>query len=71
VETFRRLGGDDVAATAARDFAEMTERSADEFNRICLYRSKTPSSICDLRVGPPTVMRKDRGLCRFDFCTSP
>ena len=36
-----------------------------------LYRSKTPSSIRDLRVGPPTVMRKDRGLCRFDFCTSP
>lgn len=35
VETFRRLGGDEVAATAARDFAEMTERSADEFNRIC------------------------------------
>ena len=42
VETFRRLGGDEVAAAAARDFTEMTKRSADEFNRVChpLYSSK-------------------------------
>jgi proline iminopeptidase len=42
VEIFRRLGGDEVAAVAARDFAEMTKRSADEFNQVChpLYSSK-------------------------------
>jgi proline iminopeptidase len=42
VEIFRRLGGDEAAAVAARDFAELTEQSADEFNRVCypLYSSK-------------------------------
>jgi hypothetical protein len=42
VEIFRRLGGDEVAA---RDFAELTEESADEFNRVChpLYSSKPGS----------------------------
>jgi pimeloyl-ACP methyl ester carboxylesterase len=38
VEIFRRLGGDQAAAVAARDFAELTE----EFYRVCypLYSSK-------------------------------
>jgi proline iminopeptidase len=42
VEIFRRLGGDEAAAVAKRDFVELTEESADEFNRICLplYSSK-------------------------------
>ena len=42
VETFRRLGGDEAAAVAERDFAELTEQSAAEFNRVCLplYSSK-------------------------------
>jgi proline iminopeptidase len=35
VETFRRLGGDEAAAVAERDFAELTEESAAEFNRVC------------------------------------
>jgi pimeloyl-ACP methyl ester carboxylesterase len=52
VEIFRRLGGDEAAAVAARDFAEMTEQSADEFNRIChpLYSSK-PGSVEESRQG--------------------
>jgi proline iminopeptidase len=36
VEMFRRLGGDEAAAVAGRDFAELTEESAAEFNRVCL-----------------------------------
>ena len=42
VEMFRRLGGDEAAAVAERDFAELTEESAAEFNRVChpLYSSK-------------------------------
>jgi len=42
VEIFRRLGGDQVAVVAARDFAELTEESSAEFNRVChpLYSSK-------------------------------
>jgi pimeloyl-ACP methyl ester carboxylesterase len=36
VEMFRRLGGDEAAAVAERDFAELTEESAAEFNRTCL-----------------------------------
>jgi pimeloyl-ACP methyl ester carboxylesterase len=42
VEIFRRLGGDEAAAVAARDFAELTEQSAEEFYRVCypLYSSK-------------------------------
>ena len=36
VEMFRRLGGDEAAAVAERDFAELTEESAAEFNRVCL-----------------------------------
>ena len=35
VETFRRLGGDEAAAVAERDFAELTEESAAEFDRVC------------------------------------
>jgi pimeloyl-ACP methyl ester carboxylesterase len=42
VEIFRRLGGDEAAAVAERDFTEMNEESAAEFDRIChpLYSSK-------------------------------
>jgi pimeloyl-ACP methyl ester carboxylesterase len=42
VEIFRRLGGDEAAAVAERDFAELTEESAAEFSRVCLplYSSK-------------------------------
>jgi len=42
VEIFRRLGGDEAAAVAERDFSELTEESAAEFNRVCypLYSSK-------------------------------
>jgi len=42
VELFRRLGGDQAAAVAARDFAELTEESSAEFSRVCypLYSSK-------------------------------
>ena len=42
VEIFRRLGGDEAAAVAERDFTELTEESAAEFNRVCypLYSSK-------------------------------
>ena len=42
VEIFRRLGGDEVAAVAERDFTELTEESEAEFDRIChpLYSSK-------------------------------
>jgi proline iminopeptidase len=36
VEIFRRLGGDQAAAVAERDFAELTEESAAEFDRVCL-----------------------------------
>jgi proline iminopeptidase len=52
VEIFRRLGGDEVAAVAARDFAEVTEGSADEFNRVChpLYSSK-PGFVEESRQG--------------------
>ncbi len=42
IEVFRRLGGDEAAAVAGRDFAELTEESEQEFNRVCfpLYSSK-------------------------------
>src|SRR5262249_40147203 len=42
VEAFRRLGGDEAAAVAERDFTELTKESAAEFNRVCypLYSSK-------------------------------
>ncbi|WP_404381072.1 alpha/beta hydrolase [Knoellia locipacati] len=36
IETFRRLGGDEVAEVARRDFDELTEESAAEFDRVCL-----------------------------------
>jgi pimeloyl-ACP methyl ester carboxylesterase len=36
VEMFRELGGDEAAAVAQRDFDELTEESAQEFNRACL-----------------------------------
>jgi proline iminopeptidase len=35
VEVYRRLGGDEAAAAAERDFTELTEESAAEFDRIC------------------------------------
>lgn len=35
VEVFRRLGGDEAAAVARRDFEEVSEESADAFNRVC------------------------------------
>ena len=42
IETFRRIGGDEAAAVARRDFAELTEETAAEFNRVCypLFSSK-------------------------------
>jgi pimeloyl-ACP methyl ester carboxylesterase len=42
VEVFRRLGGDEAATVAECDFAELTEQSADEFDRVChpLFSSK-------------------------------
>lgn len=52
LEIFRRLGGDEAAAVAARDFAEHTEQSANEFNRIChpLYSSR-PGFVEESRQG--------------------
>jgi pimeloyl-ACP methyl ester carboxylesterase len=35
IEVYRRLGGDEAAAAAERDFAELTEESAAEFERVC------------------------------------
>ncbi len=42
VEIFRRLGGDEAAAVAERDFAELSKESLAEFRRVCLplYSSK-------------------------------
>lgn len=42
VEMFRRLGGDEAAAVAERDFTQLTEESATEFDRVChpLYSRK-------------------------------
>ncbi len=42
VEIFRRLGGDEAAAVAERDFAELSEESLAEYRRVCLplYTSK-------------------------------
>lgn len=42
VEIFRRLGGEEAAAVAERDFAELSEESLAEFRRVCrpLYSSK-------------------------------
>jgi pimeloyl-ACP methyl ester carboxylesterase len=50
VEIFRRLGGDEAAAVAERDFAELSEESLAEFRRVCLplYSSK-PMSVEDVR----------------------
>ena len=36
VEMFRQLGGDEAAGVAERDFHDVTEESAEEFNRVCL-----------------------------------
>jgi len=50
VEIFRRLGGDEAAAAAQRDFAELSEESLAEFRRVCLpLYSSTPGSASDLR----------------------
>lgn len=35
VEMFRRLGGEEAAAVAARDFSELSEESGAEFDRVC------------------------------------
>jgi len=50
VEIFRRLGGDEAAAVAERDFAELSEESLAEFRRVChpLYSSR-PGSAEELR----------------------
>ncbi len=50
VEVFRRLGGDEAAAIAERDFAEPTEESLAQFRRVCrpLYSSK-PGDAEELR----------------------
>jgi pimeloyl-ACP methyl ester carboxylesterase len=50
VEICRRLGGDEAAAVAERDFAELSEESLAEFRRVCgpLYSSK-PGSAEELR----------------------
>jgi proline iminopeptidase len=50
IEIFRRLGGDEAAAIAERDFAEPTEESLAEFRRVCLplYSSK-PGGAEELR----------------------
>jgi pimeloyl-ACP methyl ester carboxylesterase len=50
VEVFRRLGGDEAATVAERDFAEPTEESLAEFRRVCgpLY-SSTPGDAEELR----------------------
>jgi pimeloyl-ACP methyl ester carboxylesterase len=50
VEVFRRLGGDEAAAVAERDFAAPTESSLAEFRRVCgpLYSSK-PGNAAELR----------------------
>jgi proline iminopeptidase len=49
VEIFRRLGGDEAAA-AERDFAELTEESAAEFDRVCYPRySSKPGYVEDTR----------------------
>lgn len=42
IEAFRRLGGNQAAAIAERDFTELTEESAAEFDRVCypLFSSK-------------------------------
>lgn len=52
MEIFHRLGGDEAATVASRDFAEVTEQSADEFNRVChpLYSSK-PGLVKESRQG--------------------
>jgi proline iminopeptidase len=50
VEIFRRLGGDEAAAVAERDFAELSEESLAEYRRVChpLYSSR-PGSAEELR----------------------
>lgn len=50
VETFRRLGGDEAATIAEREFAEPTEESLVEFRRVCqpLYSTR-PGDAQDLR----------------------
>jgi proline iminopeptidase len=54
IEVFRRLGGDEAAAIAAREFAEPTEESLTEFRRVChpLYSSK-PAATEELRHPQP------------------
>lgn len=50
VEMFRRLGGDEAAAAAERDFTELTEESSAEFDRVCLpLYSRTPGYAEEVR----------------------
>lgn len=46
IEIFRRLGGDEAAAVAERDFAELSEETLAEFRRVCLplYTSRPRSA---------------------------
>ncbi|HXS63875.1 MAG TPA: alpha/beta hydrolase [Streptosporangiaceae bacterium] len=50
VEIFRRLGGDEAAAVAERDFRELSEESLSEYRRVChpLYSSR-PGTAEELR----------------------
>ncbi len=50
IEVFRRLGGEEAAAAAERDFTDPTEESLADFRRVChpLYSSR-PGSTEDLR----------------------
>jgi hypothetical protein len=42
-----------------------------QFGLRIVYGSRTQCGGRDLRFGPLAVMRQDRVLCQFDFCTSP
>jgi proline iminopeptidase len=35
IEVFRRIGGEQAATVARQDFEQLTEDSAEEFNRVC------------------------------------
>jgi len=53
IETYHRLGGDQAAAAAERDFTEKTEQSAAEFDRVCL-------PLHSARPGYPGLSRQER-----------
>ena len=66
VEIFRRLGGDEAAAVAERDFAELSEESLAEYRRVCLplYSSK-PRPAEERRAAPGPVDQDHRGQPAF------